>query len=230
MYNCLVILGKPNSGKTYAAYFIKKKMNVKTIHFDFLISIVCESIRKYFEKKKFEEKEKMWYREGLDVSNNEFAILLCDLNKLISKNTDFFENLYVKSIKGTRPSWSHRPGIDKQRVIMDLVKLSKLLNPYGSHIMDLAKLSKLLNPYGSHIMDLVFLHIIKGSLHFVIEGIYFSRGTNFLKKLETRCNKISYLQTFYNQITRRYSYKYNTIKAKSLDEIIKNLKDELKFG
>jgi len=213
MYNCVVIFGESHSGKSYIADFIQKKLNVKTFHLDIVISFVTESIRKYFENKKFKGEEKFLYIKGLDVSNKEFDNLLDDLNKMFLKNLEFFENLYVKSIKEIRPSWSFRTGIDKPKDVMNLGRLGNLLNPYGSYII-----------------DLVFKFIIKRTPHFVIEGIYFSKDTNYLKKLETRCKKISYLETFYNQETRSYAYEFNKIKINSLGEIIKKLKNELNFG
>lgn len=212
MYNCLIISGESNSGKSHAAEMVKKKLNVKTIHFDYVISFVCENIRHYFEKKKFEQEEKVWYRNGLNITNNEFNFLISDFNKLISDNNNFFENLYDKSIKNLRPSWSYRPGTDEPKDIINLGKLGQLLNSFGSNII-----------------DLVFIHIIHASPHFVIEGIYFSKGTNFLEKLETKCKKISYLQTIYNQETKSHSYEYNNNKFKSLDEIIKKFTDESIF-
>ena len=62
---------------------------------------------------------------------------LSDLNKMISINNDFFNDLYIKSIKGTRPSWSFRPGIDQPKDVINLGSFGQLLNTFGSHIMDL---------------------------------------------------------------------------------------------
>ena len=213
MYNCVVIFGESNSGKSYATNMIKKKINVKTFHFDFVISLACESIRNFFEKKKFENEAIVWYRRGLDVSNNELDNFLSDLNKMISINNDFFKDIYIKSIKGTRPSWSFRPGIDKPKDVINLGSFGQLLNPFGSHIM-----------------DLVFIYLIKGTFNFVIEGIYFSNESNFLKKLQTKCKKISYLQTIYNQETKCYTYEFNKKKINSLLEIIKKIKNELNLN
>lgn len=213
MYNCLIIFGESNSGKTYSADLTNKKFNIKTIHFDFVISLVSESIRKYFEKTKFEEEEMMRYCRGLGVSISEFEMLVNDLKKMFSNNFEFFENFYVKSIKGIRPSWSFRLGIDELKDVMNLGRNGQLLDPYGLHIM-----------------DLVFKYLIKETNDFIIEGVYFSKKSFFLEFIQLKCEKISYLETFYNQETKEYSYNYNTKMMNSLDEICKNLKDELNFG
>ncbi len=210
MYNCVVVFGESNSGKSYVTNMIKKKINVKTIHFDFVISLICENIRNFFEKKKFENEAIVWYRQDIDISNNELDNFLSDLNKMISINNDFFNDLYIKSIKGTRPSWSFRPGIDQPKDVINLGSFGQLLNTFGSHIM-----------------DLIFIYLIKGTFNFVIEGIYFSNETNFLKKLQTKCKKISYLQTIYDEETKSYTYKFNKKRTNSLLEIIEKIKDEL---
>ena len=211
MSNCLVIFGETQSGKTYTARILQRIFKTKTIYFDFVISAICESIRNFFEKKEFDDQETLWYKKIFD-SEKDFGNFINDLKDIIYSNVEFFEKLYNKSIKGKRSASSFRSDIDSP-----------------SDVINLGLLGVSLNPIGSDIIDLVFKYIVKKSDFIVIEGIYFSSGTNYIKQLSSFCNKIVYLQTFYDHDKKIANYEYNMKKIHSIKEIVGNLMDDLFF-
>lgn len=209
MSDCLVIFGESNSGKTYVARILNNIFKIKTIYSDFVISVVCENIRNFFEKKEFDVKDIQWYDKVFD-SENDFNNFNNDFKVLLNNNIPFFKKLYDNRIKEKRSASSFRPGVDSPNDVINLGVSGQLLNPFGSNIV-----------------NLIFKHIVKTSDQFILEGIYFSTGTNYIKQLEINCERLVYLQTFYDHDSSLARYEYNVKTMDSIKEIVSNLMNDL---
>ena len=130
MTDCLVIFGESNNGKTYVARVLYNIFKIKTIYFDFIISVSCENIRNFFEKKEFNAKDIQWYAKIFD-SENDFNNFNNDFEILLNNNVEFFRKLYDKSIKGTRSASSFKPGIDSPKDVINLAIIGKLGKKFG---------------------------------------------------------------------------------------------------
>ena len=211
MTDCLVIFGESNSGKTYAARILNNIFNKKIIYSDFVISAVCENIRFFFENKEFEAKDIQWYDKIFD-SEDDFNNFKDDFKVLLNNNIEFFRTLYNKSIKEKRSASSFRPGVDSPNDVINLGINGKLLNTFGSDIV-----------------NLIFKHIVKTSDQFIIEGIYFSNDTNYIKQFKINCKRLVQLQTFFDHDRKIARYAYNMKTMNSIKEIVVNLMNDLFF-
>ncbi len=203
MRTCLVITGKPQSGKTEITRIIKKTLNVQVIHFDHIISLVSDIIRKFFEKKEFSEEEKQLHTKRNFYSIIDFDNFILDFNPILIRDVKLFKKIYETTIKVKKPSWSFRSDTDSRKDFWNLGIIGKLLNPYGSDIV-----------------NLVIKHVSKHSNFFVVEGACLSKGSNYLKQIQTSCSKFDFLQTYYNSDEGIYYYDFNNKKITSTKEII----------
>ncbi len=207
MRTCLVIYGKPQSGKTEITRIIKKTLNVQVIHFDHIISLLSDIIRKFFEKKEFSEEEKQLHTKRNFYSIIDFDNFIRDFNPTLIRDVKLFKKIYETTIKLKKPSWSFRSDTDSKKDFWNLGIIGELLNPYGSDII-----------------NLVIKHVSKHSNFFVVEGACLSEDSNYLKQIQISCKKFDFMQTFYNPDKGTNYYEYNKKMITSHSKLIDNIR------
>lgn len=208
MTQCIVIYGVPKSGKTYASEYLEKNLKIKLIHYDFVSSIITECIRLVFENTKIENSF-IFSTKAVFVDKQERLKFVQDIMKLIRSNLEYFEPIYLESIKG----WANH-GQYKQNKKLKRVKLSYV----GMQMRDFA----------DKIIQVIKDDIVKDSKFFIIEGRLFKnkKYRNALKKLFKNVYELECFNDLENN--REYVYKakiYQSLQSVK-DEITKDLKFE----
>jgi len=204
---CLVVYGNPGNGKTFASKTIASKFNSKLIHFDEIINLIVEYIRKTFgnaTKIDFQDNNS---QDIFSIQEN-FSAFTDELDLLLSKEKKFFMKLYDNEIKDKKPIKNYQSGFDND-------------------VINLGKIGDLLETFSENIIKILVKTVLKNYDLVIIEGYHLSDGKKYRAELAKTCQKISYLGCFFKEKETKSPYLYNGKTCTTLNDVEENISYDL---
>lgn len=210
MTSCLVMRGKTNTGKTYAARKLAERLDAKCLHYDSVITFVCDCTRLFFENKNntiIPQSFKNFIKEYPVNFRNDIKIL-------ISSHSDLFFALYDQFVKNFVSA-------------TELSENKLSINENRSRMIDLGNVGTYLEGLSLDIFKLVLQHIVKKTDFFVVEGAYFLENS-YLEPIKTLCGKLDLIDCSCIPALGIESYKFQNENFTNLKDLEKRIITE--FG
>lgn len=195
MSSCVIVYGSSGNGKTYTSRILSKTFNFPLIPMDHVIDFVSESVRKKFGNSYPDLDFKKIFQSKLFQTKKDFNNFSEEIDELISENKPFFKDFYESFIDRKKPGF--------YRHLADPQEQKKCVN--------LGECGLYLEPFAKQITKLIFKYIVKDANFFIIEGDYFTKGSDYRKEIELRCKEVYYLGCFYRDI-----YEFNGVGLKNI--------------